>query len=47
MEVQAGNQHASKHSAPSLWALLRIGREAWSRLLRGDCAGVIGRFVQN
>src|SRR5512144_2790321 len=38
VEVQAGNQHASKHSAPGLWALLaRIGRAAWPRLLRGDC----------
>ena len=38
VEVQAGNQHASKHSAPGLWALLaRIGREAWPCLLRGDC----------
>jgi len=38
VEVQAGNQHASKHSAPGLWALLaRIGREAWPQLLRGDC----------
>src|SRR5512135_1897144 len=27
VEVQAGNQHASKHSAPGLWALLaRIDR---------------------
>ena len=40
VEVQAGNQHASKHSAPGLWALLaRIGRAAWPRLLRGDCTG--------
>jgi hypothetical protein len=38
VEVQAGNQHASKHSAPGLWALLaRLGRAAWPRLLRGDC----------
>ena len=38
VEVQAGNQHASKHSAPGLWALLaRIGRAAWPCLLRGDC----------
>ena len=36
--VQAGNQHASKHSAPGLWALLaRLGRTAWPCLLRGDC----------
>ena len=38
VEVQAGNQHASKHSAPGLWALLaRLGRTAWPCLLRGDC----------
>ena len=38
VEVQAGNQHASKHSAPGLWALLaRIDRAAWPCLLRGDC----------
>src|SRR5512134_3801796 len=38
VEVQVGNQHASKHSAPGLWALLaRIGRAGWPRLLRGDC----------
>lgn len=38
VEVQAGNQHASQHSAPGLWALLaRIGRAAWPRLVRGDC----------
>jgi hypothetical protein len=38
LEVEAGNQHASKHSAPGLWALLaRLGRTAWPCLLRGDC----------
>ena len=37
VEVQAGNQHASKHSAPGLWTLrARIGRAAWPRLVRGD-----------
>jgi hypothetical protein len=40
VEVQACNQHASKHSAPGLWALLaRIGRAAWSRLVRGTATG--------
>jgi hypothetical protein len=40
VEVQAGNQHAAKHSAPGLWALLaRIDRAAWPRLMRGDCDG--------
>jgi hypothetical protein len=38
VEVQAGNQQTSKHSAPGLWALLaRIGRDVWPRLVRGDC----------
>lgn len=36
-EVAAGNQHASKHAAPGLWALLdRIPRDCWPVLLRGD-----------
>jgi hypothetical protein len=36
-EVAAGNQHASKHAAPGLWALLdRIPRDCWPALLRGD-----------
>jgi hypothetical protein len=35
--VEPGNQHTSKHAAPSLWALLaRLGREHWPKLLRGD-----------
>ena len=37
VEVQAGNQNASKHSSPGLWALLeRIGRTNWPAFIRGD-----------
>ena len=37
VEVQAGNQSASKHSSPGLWALLeRLGRENWPVFIRGD-----------
>jgi hypothetical protein len=37
VEVLAGNQHASKHSSPGLWALLkRVGRENWPAFIRGD-----------
>lgn len=37
VEVQPGNQHAAKHSAPGLWALLdRLGAELAPALLRGD-----------
>jgi Transposase DDE domain group 1 len=37
VEVHAGNQHAAKHSAPGLWALLdRLGSECAPWLLRGD-----------
>src|SRR5258708_25373124 len=37
VEVQAGNQHAAKHSAPGLWTLLdRLGRQCAPWLLRGD-----------
>ncbi|MEJ2118206.1 MAG: transposase [Alphaproteobacteria bacterium] len=37
VEVAAGNQHASNHAAPGLWALLdRIGRDCWPAILRGD-----------
>jgi Transposase DDE domain group 1 len=37
VEVQAGNQHAAKHSAPGLWALLdRLGPQCAPWLLRGD-----------
>src|SRR5207244_3499481 len=42
VEVQAGNQHAAKHSAPGLWTLLdRLGRQCAPWLLRGRLAGVI------
>ena len=35
--VEPGNQHTSKHAAPSLWGLLeRLGRAQWPKLLRGD-----------
>jgi len=37
VDVNAGNEHTSKHFAPGLWALLdRIPRDAWPALLRGD-----------
>jgi Transposase DDE domain group 1 len=37
VDVCPGDQHASKHSAPSLWALLdRLPRDLWPALLRGD-----------
>lgn len=37
VEVQAGNQTASKYAQPGLWAWLdRRPREQWPRLLRGD-----------
>jgi hypothetical protein len=37
VEVHDGNQTASKHGAPGLWALLdRLGRDCWPALLRGD-----------
>ena len=37
VEVAAGNEHASKHAAPALWALLdRIPRDCWPAFLRGD-----------
>jgi hypothetical protein len=37
VEVQAGNQHTSKHSAPGLWELLdRLAAEHKPALLRGD-----------
>ena len=38
VDVSPGDEHASKHSAPSLWALLdRLPRDLWPALLRGDC----------
>ena len=37
VEVQAGNQHAAKHSAPGLWTLLdRLGAQCAPWLRRGD-----------
>jgi hypothetical protein len=37
VDVQAGNQHAAKHSAPGLWRLLdRLGPQCAPWLLRGD-----------
>lgn len=37
VDVCPGNEHASKHGAPSLWALLdRLPRDHWPALLRGD-----------
>jgi Transposase DDE domain group 1 len=37
VEVQAGNQHTSKHASPGLWALLeRLGRAHWPAFIRGD-----------
>jgi hypothetical protein len=38
VDVCPGDEHASKHAAPSLWALLdRLPRDHWPALLRGDC----------
>ena len=37
VDVCPGDEHASKHSAPSLWALLdRLPRDLWPALLFGD-----------
>ena len=37
VDVSPGDEHASKHSAPGLWALLdRLPRDLWPALLRGD-----------
>ena len=37
VDVTPGNEHASKHAAPGLWALLdRIPRHCWPAFLRGD-----------
>ena len=37
VDVGPGNEHASSHAAPGLWALLdRIPRDCWPALLRGD-----------
>ncbi|NOR80230.1 MAG: transposase [Methyloprofundus sp.] len=38
VEVQAGNEGASSHSAPGLWALLeRLPKTHWPQFIRGDC----------
>ena len=38
VDVCAGDEHTSKHGAPSLWALIdRLPRDLWPALLRGDC----------
>jgi hypothetical protein len=37
VDVCPGDEHASRHAAPSLWALLdRLPRDLWPALLRGD-----------
>src|SRR6202035_824144 len=37
VDVCAGDEHASNHAAPALWALLdRKARDCWPTLLRGD-----------
>jgi hypothetical protein len=37
VDVCPGDEHTSKHGAPSLWALLdRLPRDQWPALLRGD-----------
>ena len=37
VDVSPGDEHTSKHSAPSLWALIdRLPRDLWPTLLRGD-----------
>jgi hypothetical protein len=37
VEVLAGDEHTSNHTAPGLWALLdRLGRDRWPAMLRGD-----------
>jgi hypothetical protein len=37
VDVCAGDEHASPHAAPGLWALLdRMPRDCWPTLLRGD-----------
>jgi hypothetical protein len=38
VEVQPGNQHSSKHTAPELWKFLdSLSGEYWPSFLRGDC----------
>src|SRR5437773_10424 len=37
VDVTAGNQHTSNHTAPGLWGLVdRTPRDCWPQLLRGD-----------
>jgi len=37
VDVTPGDEHASRRSAPSLWALLdRLPRDLWPALVRGD-----------
>jgi hypothetical protein len=48
VEVQSGKQHASRHAAPGLWALLaRLGRERWPALLRGDLGWASEAIMQH
>ena len=38
VDVCPGDEHTSKHGAPSLWGFLdRLARDLWPALLRGDC----------
>jgi hypothetical protein len=37
LDINAGNEHTSKHFAPGLWALLdRVPRDSWPAMVRGD-----------
>jgi hypothetical protein len=47
VEVQAGNQTASKHAQPGLWNWLeRRPREQWPELIRGDLAWGTDRMME-
>lgn len=47
VEVQAGNQTASKYAQPGLWQWLeRRPREQWPRLIRGDLAWGTERMME-
>ena len=38
VDVHAGNETASKHTAPGIWSLLlQLPRSCWPAFLRGDC----------
>jgi hypothetical protein len=38
VDVHAGNEHASKHTAPGIWSLLsHLPRSCWPTFIRGDC----------